>query len=714
MQQKKTALAIAVLAACGAASTGLAQVTRPSAGDVEELIVFGTQSARETTTGSRLNLTVLETAATVDIIDGDAIRARMDTSVIDAVTRSAGFTSEANPGNGGSSIAARGFTGQGSVTKLYDGVNYYTAAGAVTFPFDTWGVERIEVLKGPASVLYGEGGIGGAINIVTRKPERQRSSDVRAVLGEDSTAFVGLDFTGPLSNSVAYRVDYSNSQSDNWVSNGNSEAEMFSAALSWDVSDDLALSARYDMGDQSPMPYFGVPVARRDGFYGDYIDGTFNGDFIEDFAQSNFNVGDAELSFEDDSIRLEADWRASDTVILQAQLYHLMSDRYWRNAETYFLEGANLSERGDPLQLGHDIEHTGLRTNVLFAPAGGGVRVSVGFEMNDVSFKRPTNFGGAHNPTGITFDETDFVDPYSFQPGTFAGIAGTAPFVLDNYSDVSQHAVFSEAQFNPTDRFSLVAALRYDNYDTSYVRVARPPVLEQKVDDVTGRLGFVFDLSDDTALYAQYGTGSTHPSGTIVNVTANNREAEMVESEQTELGIKHQVEGTGLQINAALFDITKNNLLIDNPNSGNPNDVLVVPEQTSKGVEIGFTYTASSAFQLYGNASVLNAETNTGSTPTFTPEDTFNLGFAWSLGDSVRIITDARYVGERLTGYPTSPVPSYTAVDASIRWSVSDAIALTLKAENVLDELYATAAYQEDQWMVGRPRTASIAFDISF
>lgn len=708
MQYQKKILTLAVVAACGGyTSTGAAQ-------PIEEVIVFGTQGSRETATGSRLDLTVLETPATVDIIDGEAIRARIDTSVMEAVTRSAGFTNEGNPGNGSSSIAARGFTGQGAVTKLYDGTNYYTAAGAVTFPFDTWGVERVEVLKGPSSVLYGEGGIGGAINIVPRQPERERSSEVRVLAGENSTAFVGLDFTGPLSDSVAYRVDYSNSQSDNWVFNGDSEAEMFSAALRWDVSDDLALSARYDMGDQSPLPYFGVPVAERDGFYGDFVAGTFGGDFIEDFAEANFNVGDAELRFEDDSIRLEADWRASDTVSLRAQLYQLTSDRYWRNAETYFLEGTNVMERGDPLELGHDIEHTGLRTNVVFAPAGDVVRVSVGLEMNDVSFERPTNFGGAHNPTGITFDETDFVDPYAFQPGTFAGIAGAAPYVLDNYSDVSQYAVFSEAQFNATDRFSMVAALRYDDYDTSYVRVARPPVFEQQVDDLTGRLGFVFDLSGDTALYAQYGTGSTHPSGTIVNVAGNNREADMIETEQFELGIKHQVEGTGLQINAALFDITRNNLIIDNPNSGNPNDVFVVPEQTSQGVEVGFTYTASSAFQLYGNAAVLNAETDTGATPTFTPEETFNLGFAWSLGDSVRVITDARYVGDRLTGYPANPIPAYTVVDASVRWDVSDTIGLTLKADNIFDELYASAAYQEDQWLVGRPRTASIAFDVGF
>ena len=221
MHDEQKLLALAVLAACGGQiSPAAAQSTVPDARGIEEVLVYGTQGGRESATGSRLALTLLETPATVDIIDGDAIRARVETNVLDAVTRSAGFTNESNPGNGNSSIAARGFDGQGSVTKLYDGTNYFTAAGTITFPFDTWGVERIEVLKGPSSVLYGEGGIGGAINVIPRRPQRERSGDVRVIMGENDTAFVGLDYTGGIGESAAYLVDYSNSQSDNWVRSG--------------------------------------------------------------------------------------------------------------------------------------------------------------------------------------------------------------------------------------------------------------------------------------------------------------------------------------------------------------------------------------------------------------------------------------------------------------------------------------------------------------
>src|SRR5687767_14540696 len=345
----------------------------------------------------------------------------------------------------------------------------------------------------------------------------------------------------------------------------------------------------------------------------------------------------------------------------------------------------------------------------MLGSSGDGVRASVGVEANDVSFERPTNFFTPANPAGITFDEFDTVDPYSFQPGVLADIT-TAPLMPDNLSDVSQWGVFGEAQLNPSDRFAIVAALRMDDYETQIVRLGRAGI-DQQVDDVTGRIGLVFDLSDDTALYGQYGTGSEHPSSSVVTGSVLNQEAGMIESEQLEIGLKHQVDGTGLAWNIALFDITKNNLIYDDPTSGNPADVIEVEEQTSQGIEVGVTYTASAAFQVYGNASTLTSEIQGGGRPSFyIPEQTANLGFVWGVG-SVRIIADARYVGDR---FGAIPIPSYTVVDASVRFDLNDNFGFTLKADNLFDELYASSNYYDETWSVGKPRTASIGFDFSF
>jgi iron complex outermembrane receptor protein len=88
---------------------------------LEVIKVIGSKVTSISESGSRLGLNLKEIPATIDIIDGDAIRIRNDFSLLNAVTRSAGFSGAGNPGNGGTSISARGFTGQDAVTKLYDG-----------------------------------------------------------------------------------------------------------------------------------------------------------------------------------------------------------------------------------------------------------------------------------------------------------------------------------------------------------------------------------------------------------------------------------------------------------------------------------------------------------------------------------------------------------------------------------------------------------------
>src|SRR4029079_18775822 len=119
----------------------------------------------------RLGLTPLETPASVDIISGETARERGQFSIVDAVTQnSPGFSSVAIPVLG-SAFSARGFQGNNSITRLYDGTRLYPGAGGTTtYPFNMWSVERIEVLHGPASVLYGDGAIGGVINVVPKKP----------------------------------------------------------------------------------------------------------------------------------------------------------------------------------------------------------------------------------------------------------------------------------------------------------------------------------------------------------------------------------------------------------------------------------------------------------------------------------------------------------------------------------------------------------------
>ena len=685
------------------AATALAVYGAPASEapeDIEEVIVLGD---RDNETGSRLGLTIMESPATVEIIEGDMIRERLDTSVMEAVTRSAGFTNDAHHANGGQNIAARGFFGQGTVTKLFDGANYYNAFNTITFPFDTWSVERIEVLKGPSSVLYGEGGIGGAYNVIPKRPEQEQSGDMRVSFGENNTRFIGASLTGGLTDDLAYRLDYSNNQSDNWVDRAESETEMISASLLWRVTEDFSLTARYDQGEQEPMRYSGTPLV--------------DGDFPEELLERNYDVSDAAIRHKDSAARIKADWNISERLFMRSELYRLDSDRFWKTLDWYQYDRAAATVRRDsPLVIAHDVEHNGFRTNFTF-DAGDGARklnTSVGFEINDVNFKRGTNFGNA-NPNGVDWDnDYDVVDAFNFNPRLFSDLTAAVPRT-EIFSDVAQMAVFAESQVGLAESLTLVLGLRHEDVETDYNDVSSPPTFAQNVDALTGRAGLVFDLSDTAALYAQYSTGATHPSNSIVQTRARYRELDFTESEQFEVGIKQSLLDNRLHWTAALFDIVKNNLIEDDPDSINPDDQIVIPEKSSQGVELSLTYALTDAFTLTANGTVVDLERTVGANGATVeaPEETFNLGLSWAPLGNLRILADARHVGERY--HPVLPIPSYTVVDTSARWRFNDDLSVALRIDNLFDELYASAAYYwNDTWLIGRPRTVNLSLDYRF
>lgn len=187
---------------------------------------------KQNTSGSRLGLTPLQTPASVETITSQTIEDRGQHNVTDAVAQNAvGFTATPAPGNGGLSFSTRGFAGSNSVMTLYDGTRLYVGAGTVTFPFDTWSAERIEVLRGPASVLYGEGAIGGIINVIPKKPTTTPYNDAEMSFDTDATRRVSVDSGGPINPNVSYRLNATGNMSDGWVDGDKTSNLAVSAAV---------------------------------------------------------------------------------------------------------------------------------------------------------------------------------------------------------------------------------------------------------------------------------------------------------------------------------------------------------------------------------------------------------------------------------------------------------------------------------------------------
>jgi len=121
-------------------------------------------------TGSRLGLTARETPASVSSLGAADMAERDLTRAQDAAVRMPGITESPSPGNGGTALVARGFGGHNSVAQMVDGTRLIVASGSISYPFSSWPLESVQVLRGPASVLYGDGAIGAAVNYVTKQP----------------------------------------------------------------------------------------------------------------------------------------------------------------------------------------------------------------------------------------------------------------------------------------------------------------------------------------------------------------------------------------------------------------------------------------------------------------------------------------------------------------------------------------------------------------
>ena len=285
------------------------------------------------------------------------------------------------------------------------------------------------------------------------------------------------------------------------------------------------------------MRYFGVPESR-------------TATSSDEFRRHRISTSRTpRFSYEDDSIRLKADWQASDNFALagravSADVRPVLEERRGLLLRRH---GRSTLERWDPLMIGHDMDHTGAAHELRVLAVGGGVARRSGFEMNDVSFERPTNFCTPANPNGITFDEFDTVDPFNFQPGVLADIT-TAPFLPDNTSDVSQWAVFGEAQFNldrPLRHRRRAAHGRLRHADRA--RSAGPASTSRSM---TSRAASAWSSTYPTTPRCTPNTApaATHPSSSIV--TGSRQQSRGGHDRERAARDRHQAsgDGTGLQL----------------------------------------------------------------------------------------------------------------------------------------------------------------------
>lgn len=682
-------------------------LTLQVAGIVEDVSVTAggpTTLQRPTLTGSRLGVTLLEVPASVQLVSGELIRERGDVSIADAKTRAVGVASQASPGNGGAGLSARGFSGVGSVMQLYDGAQFFIGSGTVSFPFDPWMVDRLEVLGGPGSVLYGTGAIGGVINVVPRKPTRDFDNSFRIGGGSQDSWRAALGSGGPLGARVSYRADVSYNTTDGWVDRGDSDSLAVSAAVRMDVSRTLQLTLSEDYGRQSPDIYFGSPI--------------INGTVPPEYAEVNYNVTDANISYKDSWTQFGANWQPSPDVRVRASVHYLTTDRHWRNAENYAYSAATgLLTQSGFLEIFHDQRQIGQRSEALFNTRLFGLAnsVAVGTDYNNIRFQHTNNgpFGGSRT---LTLDTDD--------PGTFINLAGTSPRWLTHSNQAS---IFAEDRLVLGSRVSLVGGFRLDRQSVERLDLIAGTTSQRTFDPFTWRAGVVVDVGSGLAVYGQYAT-ATDAIGNIISQSAAQHVLDLTTGRQVEAGVKQSFWNDRAQWTFAAYQIVKDNLLAPDP--VNPGMSLQIGQQSSRGVEASATMGLGYGLRLDVNAAFLDARfddfaenvggvltSRVGNTPPGTPERLANAWLLWNGAGGWQARGGVRYVGPRfLNNANTVTTQAYTVVDGGAGYQFGRA-SLDLRIYNLFDEFYPHNIYggaAAPQWIVGRPRSVEVTLTTRF
>jgi iron complex outermembrane receptor protein len=692
--------------------------------EAEDILVVGQAGLGlnlPTQTGSRLGLTPLEMPASVSTVDGDAIRMRGDLTVAEAVSRAPGITNASNQGDGGTALAARGFAGQGSVLQLVDGVRQFPLNGTVTFPSDPWNVDRIEVLTGPASVLYGQGALGGAINVITKKPSDRQVIDLQASYGSQNTAQLAAGAGGPLGDVLGYRIDASYRRSDGYVDRGRSKSFALGGALAFTPTDELSISLRADYARKEPMRYWGTPLVA--------------GRIDDRLRHRNYEVSDATIRYIDDRETLTIEWSANDAITFSNATYRMGTKRTWYSLDLYcFIEADGDCRNGlgsgtpgnvyraDNVGIIHDSQQVGNQGTVAIkTPLSGAMAndLVLGFDANYIKHDYSHNFDFS------TY--TDEVDPFDFDPGFLASRDQTLPRYRTR---TREWAIFGEDRVKLNSRLSLIAGFRYeedrvkrrnyvytDGVISGTANAFPGGVGQKKFTDFTWRIGAIYQPSPTISFYGQYATG-VDPVGTLTTFTTNAAQFVFTNAtgDQVEAGIKATfLDGRGSATFAA-YRIVKKGLAAQRVTNG---PIEQIGKQASQGIEASLSLLIAGGFGIEANGTILDAEYKSflsgnvdlsGNTPFDVPERAGNLWLTWQGDGGLRAQTGLRYVGRRYTDTANAfRIPGYTVIDAGISYAVTKNVAIDLRGLNLFDERYAISAYNNEQWILGRPRSVEVA-----
>nr|WP_321273465.1 TonB-dependent siderophore receptor [uncultured Vibrio sp.] len=614
-----------------------------------------------------------ETPRSVSIVSEDELRVRAPKKLDEALRYTSGVTSQPY----GSDNDTDWFKVRGFDAATYLNGNRLFRDGYYTWLVEPYGLESVEVVKGPSAILFGESAPGGVVNAVQKKPTFTPQGEVKVEVGNNNHQSVGFDIADDANDSgtMRYRLVGLMSSQDGELDDTENERFYIAPSLEIDVSDRtmLTLMATYLKDDGVPTnPFFPAAGTLLSSDYGKVDPSTNLGQPDYDkYERTQFSLGYMLAHDINDT------WTFSQNANYGSNELYLRSSYVFPNSDAateeltqgvVFRDGKNQSFTFDNNAVGNwatdNAEHT----------------VLVGVDLQ------------YHKTKGDEQDNYAFgtINPFNPVYGNYTPLDSA-----DNIKreiEKSQASVYSQYQLKFHEQWIGNVGARYDWVKTE--NSGKGASVDQSESRDDGELslsaGLMYLADNGLSPYANY-SQSFEVISTID--TATNKLYKPLEGEQVEVGIKYEPSFMDGFVNIAWFDITQKNALVTNPSTW---VATQTGEVTSTGVEVegaaqltddvkllaSYTYTKAETDETYGKGTQ-----QAGLIPKHQASAWVDYS-AYHLIPGLNVGTGVRYVGESKDNPASSDltVPSVTLWDASVTYDITSQWQAQLNVNNILDK----------------------------
>ncbi len=636
--------------------SGEGEPTAPTEGYVAKAAAAGTKTATP----------VLETQRSVSVVTRDEIEDRGAQTLGQALSTTAGLVGEPYGGDPRfDSPVLRGFDMRNA--QYLNGLRLMRSSGAPSY--DIYGLERVEVLKGPASSLYGSGTPAGVINMVQKHAQFKDAYEAGTGFSLDGDKEVFLDANKVFSDTLATRFTGKLSDTEEDIDELTNKRGYLGLATRWSPTDGTTVDFLASYQKDSPITPAGIPFD---------LTGQGNDDSLRDLY-----IGDPAID--------ESDRRMSN---IGYELHHEFDNGWALDQSARFQK--------------FDWDYTGFYVSGFTAPST--VNRGVIFQDEDTwTANLDTRFSGEVDTGPVShkllfgLDLRKYDDNTTTEFATSSALDITSPtsatvgapwYTLTEDLTLEQVGIYAQDEL-AIDNWRATLGLRHDWADqqgTSTNNFSGTEIIDQSDSATTGNVGLSYLFDSGFAPYVSYATSFDPEIGTDIGGNV----LKPTTGEQWEIGVKYQPTSFDGLFSIALYDLTQDNVSVT-VTEGAVTGTRQIGQVKSRGIEVEGAAEIAMGWSVKAAYSYNDAEqvgTNDGKMPANMPRHSGSVWLAYDFAEDtalagLSVAGGIRYIGERFgdnaNTYELDPV---ALVDLAAKYKVTDKATLAVNLNNLTDETY--------------------------